>query len=129
MVTAFLIFIVSHDPAHGYIVDRVNGNDNNNGETVNDPFQTITRCIEALTNPGDECQIRSGYYHESVTISGLKGTKEAPFKIVGYQEERPAWDGTVTIQPEEWTYNLDTRICSAKIDRDIFALFYNKVRT
>ena len=124
MVTAFLIFIVSHSPAHGYIVDRVNGNDNNNGETVNDPFQTITRCIEALTNPGDECQIRSGYYHESVTISGLKGTKEAPFKIVGYQEERPVWDGTVTIQPQEWTYNLDTRICSAKIDRDIFALFY-----
>ena len=57
----------------GYIVDSVNGNDNNGGETVNDPFQTIGRCVEALVSPGDECLIRAGYYHEVVTISGLKG--------------------------------------------------------
>ena len=57
----------------GYIVDSVNGNDNNGGETVNDPFQTIGRCVEALVNPGDECLIRAGYYHEVITISRLKG--------------------------------------------------------
>ena len=57
----------------GYIVDSVNGNDNNGGETVNDPFQTIGRCVEALVSPGDECLIRAGYYHEVVSISGLKG--------------------------------------------------------
>ena len=71
----FLFFISSTFlcPAEGYIVDSVNGNDNNDGETVNDPFQTIGRCVEALADPGDECLIRAGYYHEVVAVSGLQG--------------------------------------------------------
>ena len=59
--------------AEGYIVDGDNGNDNNDGETINDPFKTITRCVEALANPGDECLIRAGNYHEVVTLTGLQG--------------------------------------------------------
>ena len=111
-------------PAKGYIVDSVNGNDNNDGETINDPFKTITKCVEVLKDPGDECQIRSGYYHEVVTINKLQGTQDAPFKIVGYEDERPIWDGTVAIQPTEWAFDSDTKICSAPIDQDILALFY-----
>ena len=57
----------------GFIVDTINGNDNNGGETINDPFKTIARCVAALANPGDECLIRAGYYHEFVNISGLQG--------------------------------------------------------
>ena len=57
----------------GFIVDTINGNDNNGGETINDPFKTIARCVAALANPGDECLIRAGYYHELVNISGLQG--------------------------------------------------------
>ena len=69
----------------GYIVDSVNGNDNNGGETVNDPFQTIGRCVEALVNPGDECLIRAGHYHEVVTISGLQGKENyESFEVVSY---------------------------------------------
>ena len=60
-------------PIEGYIVDSVNGNDSNDGETVTAPFQTIGRCVEALANPGDECLIRAGHYHEVVTVSGLQG--------------------------------------------------------
>ena len=59
--------------AEGYIIDTINGNDNNSGETINDPFKTIAKCVNTLTNPGDECLIRAGYYHEVVNISGLKG--------------------------------------------------------
>ena len=65
--------LMSLFPSEGYIVDSVNGNDNNGGETVTDPFQTIGRCIQALANPGDECLIRAGHYHEVVTVSGLQG--------------------------------------------------------
>ena len=65
-----LIYIYS---ANGYIVDSVNGNDSNDGETVTAPFKTIGRCVEALANPGDECLIRAGHYHEVVTVSGLQG--------------------------------------------------------
>ena len=73
-VVGFL-FILSLHTTRGYIVDTDNGNDNNNGETINDPFKTITRCVEALANPGDECLIRAGTYHEVVTVSGLQGKK------------------------------------------------------
>ena len=57
----------------GFIVDTINGNDNNSGETINDPFKTIARCVAALSDPGDECLIRAGYYHEFVNITGLQG--------------------------------------------------------
>ena len=74
-IVPYLILIACVFPAtRGYIVDSVNGNDNNDGETIDSPFQTISRCAEALANPGDECQIRDGYYHEVVTVSRLQGT-------------------------------------------------------
>ena len=68
-----LASLISPFPSEGYIVDGINGNDSNDGETVTEPFQTIGRCIEALANPGDECLIRAGHYHEVVTVSGLQG--------------------------------------------------------
>ena len=72
---AIAIFFACFLPASkGYIVDSVYGNDNNDGETIDSPFQTISRCAEALANPGDECQIRDGHYHEVVAVSGLRGT-------------------------------------------------------
>ena len=73
VVVFFLFFVSSLHHTEGYIVDAVNGNDNNSGETINDPFKTIAKCVNALANPGDECLIRAGYYHEVVTVNGLKG--------------------------------------------------------
>ena len=43
-----------------YIVDGNNGNDDNSGNDIDFPFKTIQHCVDSLTNPGDECQIRSG---------------------------------------------------------------------
>merc|ERR1712241_516230 len=84
----FLLLMLSTYKVGGYIVDNVNGDDNNSGEDVDNAFKTIARCVESLQNPGDECQIRAGNYHEVVTINGLQGTPDAPIKIVGYQDER-----------------------------------------
>ena len=72
-LSLFLLSITFDFHAYGYIVDGVNGNDNNDGETINDPFKTINRCVAALANPGDECLIRAGNYHELVILSGLEG--------------------------------------------------------
>ena len=52
------------------------------------------------------------------------GTQEEPIKIAGYEDERPVWDGTVTIQPTQWDLDSDSGVCSAQIDHDIIALFY-----
>ena len=67
------------------------------------------------------------YYIDVVYITFFVlslGTPEEPFKIAGYEDERPLWDGTVTIQPGSWDYDPDSGICSAGIGIDITALFY-----
>ena len=80
-----LASLISLFPSEGYIVDGVNGNDSNDGETVTSPFQTIGRCVEALANPGDECLIRAGHYHEVVTVSGLQGEENyQSIEVVSY---------------------------------------------
>ncbi|CAL4205320.1 unnamed protein product, partial [Meganyctiphanes norvegica] len=108
-----------------YIVDDEAGDDDrNSGLSTLSPFKTISRCVHELMSgsPGDECQIRTGRYHEEVTINGLRGTKDKPFRIKGYGDERPVWDGTVPIQPKQWDYDAHSGICSAQIDQDIYAL-------
>ena len=69
---AIVFSLISILNVRGYIVDGANGNDNNSGETINDAFETIGQCVQALKNPGDECQIRAGYYHEEIVVSGLE---------------------------------------------------------
>ena len=73
VIVLFLISLSYLNHANGYIVDGNNGNDNNSGEDVDNAFKTIARCVQSLSKPGDECQLRAGYYHEVVDVSGLKG--------------------------------------------------------
>ena len=126
LFTSCLLFIAIAIPCQSqvYIVDGINGKDENTGQNIDEPFKSINRCVKELKNPGDECQIRTGYYHEVVTVTGLKGTKDNPIKIVGYQDERPVWDGTVSIKPSKWNFDSSTGICSAEIEQNIIALFY-----
>jgi len=107
-----------------YIVDGKAGDDANNGLTTDHPLKTIGNCVKKLAKAGDECQIRDGRYHEVVTIDNLRGKPGQPIKITGYKDERPIWDGTELIQPAEWKYNENTKICTAVINKDITALFY-----
>ena len=67
-------------------------------------------------------------YKEEVIISGLTGTSETPFKIRGYEEEVPIWDGSIPIQTDsnDWNHDPMTGICSLQIDQDIFALFLDE---
>ncbi|CAL4153254.1 unnamed protein product, partial [Meganyctiphanes norvegica] len=120
-----LLLLFCKTMAETYVIDGEQGNDDNNGLNSITAFKTIQRCVDELQNPGDECQIRSGRYHEVIHIDGLKGTSESPIVIRGYEDERPIWDGTVPIQPSEWEYDSSTGICEAYIDEDIIALFLN----
>ena len=99
-IEIFLFVVVANwQDSHGYIVDGIYGHDDNTGQDIASAFKTINRCVQELKYAGDECQVRAGRYHEVVTLAGLRGTADSPIKIVGYQEERPIWDGTVNINP------------------------------
>ncbi|CAL4122148.1 unnamed protein product, partial [Meganyctiphanes norvegica] len=105
-----------------FIADGTNGDDLNSGLHPGQAFRTIKQCVEHLSKPGDECQIRTGRYHESVNINGLRGTADKPIVIKGYGDEVPIWDGTVHIISSSWEMDSKSGICSTVIKDDIFAL-------
>ena len=109
-----------------YYVDGENGDDSNNGESVSSAFASIKICFNALANPGDECQIRGGRYHQSeFQISGKRGSSSKPIIIRGYKEEIPIIDGTIPLKPignSAWKRTKDG-IYMAKIEQDVWQLF------
>ena len=126
-VLLFVIFcLASSARAINYIVDGTNGSDDNDGLSPQSAFKTISKCVQSLKNGGDECQIMTGWYHEVLQVNGLQGSKDTPFKITGFENDIPTIDGTVDIMPNEWNFDQNTGICSAKIKQDIFALFLNQ---
>ncbi|KAL9965297.1 hypothetical protein ACROYT_G029075 [Oculina patagonica] len=126
LLTAFLMVVPFYVSGTVYYVDSENGDDSNNGESVGLAFTTIKTCIDALTNPGDECHIRKGRYHQSeFQISGKRGTPSQPIIIRGYQDEIPIIDGTIPLKPKGksiWKRRKDGTYY-AKIDQDIWQLF------
>ncbi|CAL4079245.1 unnamed protein product, partial [Meganyctiphanes norvegica] len=131
MIFVLLLFCASAPyevDSFSFVVDEKNGDDGNNGHNNHHAFKTIQRCVDELTiSPlGDQCLIRHGRYHEEVNLHGLKGTPEIPYVLKGYFDERPVWDGTISIQPTHWDFDEETGICSATIEEEIFALLLNE---
>ena len=62
--------------------------------------------------------MRAGTYREQVRLEGVSGVR-----IMGYDNEVPAWEGVVDIQPSSWDYDPPSGICSTQLQEDIFALF------
>ena len=126
ILIAVLVVLPLHVKCTVYYVDGEKGDDLNNGESVTFAFATIKTCIDALTNPGDECHIRGGRYHQSeYKISGKRGSPLQPIIIRGYQEEIPIIDGTIPLKPignSAWKRTKDG-LYTAKIERDIWQLF------
>ena len=60
ILTAIFILLPMCVNGTFYYADEKNGDDSNDGESISSAFASIKRCIDALTNPGDECLIRSG---------------------------------------------------------------------
>ena len=109
-----------------HYVDGEKGDDSNNGKSVTSPFASIKTCIDALANPGDECHIRGGRYHQSeFKISSKLGSPSQPFIIRAYEEEIPIIDGTIPLKPtgnSAWKRTEDG-MYKAKIEQDIWQLF------
>ena len=87
----------------------------------NGDFSTIQNCVNNAT-AGDSCLIKAGRYHEEVEIKNKND-----ITIMGYGNERPVVDGTVTLTNSQnggkWKMNAKTGVCSGKIKNDVFQLF------
>ena len=125
-LTAILIALPLAVSGTIYYADGEKGNDVNTGKSITSAFATVKACINALKNPGDECHIRKGRYHEpEFQISGKKGSSSRPITIRGYQDEIPVIDGTIPIKPtgkSTWKREKDGTY-RAKIEQDIWQLF------
>lgn len=86
-------------------------------------FTTIQSCVDNLSEPGDECVIPGGRYHEHVTISNKHGTPDKPMVIRGLGDEYPIIDGTVQLTPEGGWVRHESGAYKAAIDQDIWQLF------
>ena len=86
-------------------------------------FTSVQSCIEKLSEPGDECVIPAGRYHEHVTISNKHGTPDKPMVIRGLEDEYPIIDGTIQLRPKEGWVKDDRGAYKAVIDQDIWQLF------
>jgi hypothetical protein len=74
-----------------YVVSAF-GDDDANPGTVDAPFETITRGLQALA-AGDVLAIRGGSYAENVVLEGLEGTADAPIHIRPWGREEVTIDG------------------------------------
>jgi parallel beta-helix repeat protein len=71
---------VSAEVAADYFVS-VGGSDGNDGKSVDRPFRTITRAMQAV-QPGKSLLIMAGTYHEKVLLQNL-GHPSAPITVKG----------------------------------------------
>lgn len=84
---------------------------------------TIQSCVDMLSEPGNECVIPGGPYHEHVTITNKHGTPDKPIIIRGIDDEYLIIDGTVQINPKGGWVKDDSGAYKAIIDEDVWQLF------
>lgn len=91
---------------------------------VNGPQDKIQDCVNNLKEPGDECLIQPGSYHEHVTITNKHGNEGNPIIIRGAPGGKTKLDGTVPLKPVDGKWDkMENGIYKAVIDQDIWQLF------
>lgn len=87
-MSVMLSMNVLNSSAKEYYVST-DGNDNNNGKTLDTPFATIEKAISML-QAGDICYVRGGEYFPNATINVTQtGTKDARIRLFAYNNEKP----------------------------------------
>lgn len=105
--------------ATDYYVSASDGDDNNDGLSLETPFRTIQKAADIL-NAGDNCYIRGGTYRESITVKN-DGVDGQPITITNYNDEQVIITGCDLI--EEWEEKDDMLI--AKVDKEVTQVFAN----
>ena len=79
----WLIFFLSEVSATNYYVATSYGNDSNNGTALTTPYKTIAKAASVMS-AGDNCYIRQGRYHGTITINNLDGSLGSPIVFTNY---------------------------------------------
>ena len=91
---------------------------------INSPQDKIQDCVGNLKNPGDECFIQPGSYHEHVTITNKHGSDGNPIVIRGHPQDQTKLDGTVPLKPVDGKWEkMANGAYKAKIGQDVWQLF------
>ena len=107
--------------ATDYFVATSYGNDSNNGTSLTTPFKTIGKAATVMS-AGDNCYIRQGRYHETISVNNLDGLSGAPIVFTNYNSERVIIDGTKPIT-SSWIQVGSSNIWRTKLSEDIWQLF------
>ncbi len=118
-----LVLFFSFISAANYYVAVSYGDDTNNGTSLNTPFKTIGKAASVMS-AGDNCYIRQGRYHETITINNLDGASGSPIIFTNYNNERVVIDGTTPIT-SAWDQVGTSNIWRTKLSADIWQLFLN----
>ena len=118
-----LLILKSFIYAANYYVAVSNGDDNNNGLSINAPFKTIGKAASVMSS-GDVCYIRQGRYHETISIDNLDGNSGNPVIFTNYNNERVVIDGTIPIT-STWTQVGSSNLWRTKLTQDVWQLFIN----
>ena len=109
-----------------YVSSSVNsGKRSVNDKLFDNSLGTIQECVDSVKDPGDECVILPGTYHESVTIADKHGTKESPIIIRGSHDGVTKLDGTAALKPAKWE-KMPNGAYKGIIDYDITQLFIDE---
>jgi hypothetical protein len=100
--------------ATSYFASSVSGLDSNPG-TLTQPFRTLTRCLDAISGPGDVCNLREGVYEASPKIYTASGTPQFPIELRGYQREKATIQQGVFVG---WRREAGTNTWSTAFDLD-----------
>lgn len=126
LVVAFVVIAILTLQVAGKVFS-VSNSQIGNKRTISDiqfdgTMGKIQDCIDNLKEPGDECVIQPGNYHEQVTITNKFGSEESPIVIRGDPNALTKLDGTVPLRPEKWE-KMDNGAYKAVIHHDITQLF------
>ncbi|KAL9968135.1 hypothetical protein ACROYT_G026469 [Oculina patagonica] len=104
LVLAVVVMLTA--PVHSkvfYVSSSQNGGKRSvNNKLFDKTLGKVQDCIDNLKEPGDECVIQPGTYHETVTIANKHGTKESPIIIRGSPDGVTKMDGTIPLTPAKW---------------------------
>jgi len=93
-----------------YYVDANSGDDDNDGTTIDEPFETLQQAARVV-QPGDVVHIREGVYSANTTLRLTRsGTSDNPIVFEAYPGEEVILDGVMVYLDASWNILINLEI-------------------